>query len=148
MSDFHLGFRGCYYCGDQREFRNCPRRNEPRALQRMRFNMQCHQVKVYFGLDRSRTNQFGKQPGSYTRRVYRIEDDTDNQDKRHRDNNYGRGAGINTPAWMKKDDALGGSTGHHGHNGQTGHHGHTGQSGQHGHYGTQHGQHVQNGQHG
>ena len=36
VSDFAMGHRGCYYCGESNHmFNNCKRRNKPRALQRI-----------------------------------------------------------------------------------------------------------------
>ena len=32
VSDFVLDHRGCYLCGDDHEFRDCRRNNEPNAL--------------------------------------------------------------------------------------------------------------------
>ena len=50
VSDFPLGHHGCYYCADNHTFCDYPKIDEPRALQRMRFNMHCHQPNLYYNL--------------------------------------------------------------------------------------------------
>ena len=59
-SEFAIRYRGCYFCGQNHVFRACPRRDEPRAVHKMRFNMYCHQPKLYFKVDCSGFSNSGR----------------------------------------------------------------------------------------
>lgn len=75
VSDFPLGHRGCYLCGGLHVFRDCSRGQEHRALQRIRFNMHCHQTKLYFKIEGDNTNQ-GPQQGYFNQNNVLLSEDT------------------------------------------------------------------------
>ena len=99
VADFPVIHRGCYYCGGQHEFRSYPRNNEPRALTRMRVNIQWHQPKLYFNLDQTRMH-----PSCGANMVYVTNDSNDGSNQRMWVIPAGKdhGAGINTPAWFER----------------------------------------------
>ena len=99
VSDFALGHHGCYLCGDDHVFRDCKRNNEPIALSKMRFDMHCHQPKMYFRLDRKNYNQTQRSHSFVTRddrnKIPRFEDHTNS-------GGAGRGHRKTLPAWLTR----------------------------------------------
>ena len=80
VSDFTLGQRGYYLCGDGHVFRDCKRNNEPNALRKMRFNMHCNQPKMNSRLNRSTYGQIQRSQSFNTHddrnKSTRLEDNT------------------------------------------------------------------------
>ena len=105
-SDFPLGHRGCYLCGDAHVFRDCPRNKEPRALQKMRFNMHYYQPKMYFRIQRGMLGP--SQPHqSYTQHHFSLNTGPNyDLNKRVRieqpplNTGFDRGNGTTLPAWL------------------------------------------------
>ena len=60
ISYFVIGHRVCNYCGGNHTFRACPGKDEPCTLQKMHFNIYCHQTKMYFTIDCSEFNRGDK----------------------------------------------------------------------------------------
>ena len=107
-SPYPVGFRGCYGCGGQHGFMECPTKREQACYQKFHWNLHCHKPEIYF------KNRTGKQPDrgeqaqkNVTFGHYGPESNT------RQSNTYGsvgqgqrtrppvgRGRGTNTPSWM------------------------------------------------
>ena len=102
-SDFPVGHRSYYYCGSEHTFQLCPKRNDPRALQKMRFNMHCHKPRLYFRIDCSKFSG-GANPQSHNYQPA----DSYSQNKRPKIeyNTYtgiiGCGTGFTLQVWMTR----------------------------------------------
>ena len=109
FSDFPQSHRGCYYCGGQHTFNDSQKKRENGALCCMRFNMYCHQPRMYFkyqqrdgrpGGNGDTQVQFNTQSNRLSQ--YELhEQKKQSREEEIRGNGFGRGNRSTLSAWLQ-----------------------------------------------